>query len=170
MHQKDKLESAYHEHGGRIRSWLSSKTDGESAKDILQDVFTRAFSNIDAMEPIRDIASWLWRMAANALRDKWRRTRVRRAHNADPGMEIDEIMAAWGYDQSDNLVKAEILSALKASIRSLPHEQRMVIEAQCLSGESFRSISVRTGIPIDTLASRKRYALAKIKSAMQDYF
>ncbi len=170
MHHKSKLESAYREHGERIQSWLASKTDDEQAQDILHDVFARAFANIDAMEPIRDIANWLWRMAANAVRDSWRRAKTRNSLVEDTDGDFAEIVAGTGYDQANEAERGEILSALKASIRSLPEEQRMVIEAQCLSGESFRSIAARTGIPIDTLASRKRYALAKIKSAMQDFF
>ncbi len=64
---------------------------------------------------------------------------------------------------------AEALEALYTAIELLPAEQRSVIVAQAIRGETFASISKTTGIPIETLAARKRYALAKLKAALAEY-
>lgn len=160
----DELTNAYGEHQGRLRSWLAAKTGEEDAEDILQELFARAFANLDALEPVRDIAAWLWRSAANALRDHWRAVSRRKRRLSGDAVDLDGIVADAGFDQADRIHRELILSALRSSIASLPPEQRLVIENQALGDHTFRSLSACTGIPVDTLASRKRYALEKIRS------
>ena len=165
----DRLSGAYAEQGDRLRSWLAAHAGEEDAEDILQDVFARAFSNLDALEPVRDLAGWLWRVAANALRDHWRSAARKRRHLEPDPPELDDIVADAGWDHADRMDRERLLATLAESIRALPEGQRLVIEAQTLGGESFRSLSERTGIPADTLASRKRYALARIRSDLSSH-
>jgi len=167
---KDKVERAYRAERERMRSWLSGKVGDESAEDILHDVFARAFMNLDALEPVRDLAAWLWRSARNAVIDAWRSRSRGLSVARGSGDELDELMDDAWADAGDETARGELLEALDRAIRSLPPEQREVVTAQCLGGETFRSLSLRTGVPIDTLASRKRYALAKIREALVEFY
>ena len=69
----------------------------------------------------------------------------------------------------DGVERDETLALLADAIGALPREQREVIVTQALGGETFQSVSDRTGVPVDTLAARKRYALARLRSMLADY-
>jgi RNA polymerase sigma factor (sigma-70 family) len=164
---------AYRAEGDRIRSWLAARMGAEEAEDAFHDVLARALGDMDALEPVRDLAAWLWRSARNAAIDAWRKGRRRRRLGEEPdadapGLVEEAIAEAYG-DAPDELERRELLAALARAIGELPPAQREVVEAQVLRGETFRSISERLGVPIDTLAARKRYALARLGKALEDW-
>jgi RNA polymerase sigma factor (sigma-70 family) len=119
------------------------------------------------MEPIRDLAAWLWRCAAYALLDLWR-SRKRRG----PESEIDDVEAIFAAPYGEPALEAErgeLGAALAEALSRLPAEQREAIEALCLRGETLRELAERTGLPIDTIASRKRYGLAKLRKDLRNF-
>ena len=137
----------------------------EDAEDALHDVIVRSLVNLDAFEGVRDLSSWLWQGARNAVIDRWRK-RGRRKQSAD---EFDDFIDTMLESAVDRLEREDVLSALARAIESLPEDQRDIIVAQGLSGETFQSISERTGTKIETLAARKRYALAKLRDSLDSY-
>jgi len=161
-----RLETTYREQRPRILAWLRGRV-GDDAEDVLQDVLARAFERLDALEPVRDLGAWLWRAVRNRVIDLWR-YRGRRSDEDDPS-ELDDIVDEAWRDAYDEVEQDEILDALAEAIAALPPAQREVIVAQGLNGETFASISQRTGIPIETLATRKRSGLAKIRAALNSY-
>lgn len=163
---KRRLEGAYKVEGARLRAWLGTKLDRETAEDLAHEVFLRALANLDSLEPVRDLGAWLWRSARNAVIDAWR-SRSKRPPVAEDDFEgvVDEALAG----AHDALEREELLEALAEAIARLPPGQREVIEAQALRGESFASIAARTGTPPDTLAARKRYALARLRRTLESY-
>jgi len=165
--EAQRIELAYLREGPRILAWLGRRLGPEAAEDALQDTLTRALANLDALEPVRDLASWLWRSARNAVIDAWR-ARIRRPALED-GADLDRMLDRAMLAVHDAYERDELLDALAAAIEDLSPEQREVVEAQALGGESFASIAERTGTPIDTLASRKRYALARLRKALEFY-
>lgn len=168
MDKRKRIEAAYRESGPHLLAWLQTQV-GDEAPDVLHDVAARALANLDALEPVRDLAAWLWRAVRNRVIDLWRTRTVRRGREVpgDPDLDelVDEAWEAFGEEVEDE----ELLGALTAAIESLPSAQREVIVAQGLNGETFASLSARTGIPIETLAARKRYALAKIRRDLEDF-
>lgn len=167
MDGKKRFEGAYREERGRLIAWLTSRVGEEDAQDILHDVAARAFSNLDALEPVRDLAAWLWRSARNAVIDAWR-ARTRKPAVADLE-NFDAILDDVLMDAGDDLARRELLDALALAIEDLSPAQREVIVAQALQGETFASLSERTGVSVDTLAARKRYALARLRESLREY-
>ena len=162
---KEKLEATYMKERNRILRWMERRIGVEDAEDALHDVIVRSLVNLDAFEGVRDLSSWLWQGARNAVVDRWRK-RGRRKQSAD---EFDDFIDTMLESAVDRLEREDLLSALARAIESLPEEQRAVIVAQGLSGETFQSISERTGTKIETLAARKRYALAKLRDSLDSY-
>lgn len=170
MEAKTILIDTYHSERPRILSWLRSRV-GDDAEDLLQDVALRALANLDSLEPVRDLTAWLWRAVRNAAIDAWRKRKRRAAAGESDADERDfdeAIDEAW-LSAEDEVEREELLGALSQAIDALPAEQREVVVAQAIEGETFAHLSERTGVAIETLAARKRYALAKLRSALADY-
>lgn len=153
----------------RLLAWMSARIDAEEAEDALQDIIVKSLVNLDALEGVRDLTAWIWRSARNAVIDRWRKRR-RRRKTAGPESAAKGQADSFESIVDDRLSSVEdafeaeaLLGSLTRAIRGLPEEQREVVVAQCLRGETFQSISDRTGISIDTLAARKRYALARLR-------
>lgn len=170
MEAKRALIDTYRTERPRILSWLRGRV-GDDAEDLLQDVALRALANLDSLEPVRDLSAWLWRGVRNAAIDAWRKRRRRSAAGEADAVERDfdeAIDEAW-RSAEDEVEREELLGALAAAIDALPAEQRQVVVAQAIEGETFAHLSTRTGIAPETLAARKRYALAKLRTALAEY-
>ena len=169
MNKQQRIETAYRQSGPHLLAWLQTQV-GDEAPDVLQDVAVRALANLDALEPVRDLAAWLWRAVRNRVIDLWRARAVRAGRAAPGDPDLDELVdQAWG-EVGDEVEEEELLEALALAIEALPPAQREVIVAQGLNGESFASLAARTGVPTETLAARKRYALAKIRRDLEAFF
>ncbi len=169
MNGTSELEHAYITERSGMLAWLAIRVDREEAEDILQDVMLRAFTRLDALEPVRDLGAWLWRSLRNGVIDAWR-TRKRRKTASSPVDELDLLVDRAFRGVEDELERAEVIEALYEAIDSLPAEQKEVIVAQSLLEETFSSISKRTGVPVETLSARKRRALANLASNLKEYF
>lgn len=167
MSKRAHIEAAYLREGPRIRAWLERRV-GAEAEDLLHEVLSRALLNLDSLEPVRDLASWLWRGVRNAVIDLWRSRARRGTADLEPDAFADFVDEAWS-EAYDEVEREELLEALADAIEALPPEQREVIECQALGGETFASLSRRTGVSPDTLAARKRYALARLREELSDY-
>lgn len=163
MDRQEKVVKQYKEQGPLILRWLKTQVGPES-EDVLQDILLRALANLDALEPVRDLAAWFWRSARNRVIDLWR-VKTRQGIS----LELEEIMDPLWEDAQDALDRRDILEALEKAMEGLPPAQREVVIAQGLKGETFASISARTGIPLVTLAARKRYGLEKIREALRGF-
>jgi RNA polymerase sigma factor (sigma-70 family) len=86
-----------------------------------------------------------------------------------PEETLEEIASTAGLDPQDALVRDEMLAALEVAIDALPEAQREVLRAQALGGLTFRELALRSGVSIDTLMARKRYAVRKLAAALE-YF
>jgi len=168
MNAKPKLERTWEAERGRIVAWVSSRVGEAEAEDILQDVLVRALSDLDALTPVRDLASWLWRGARNGVIDAWRR-RSRRATSSfsDQALEVEALPDA-GRSPHEDLERREDLDRVRRAVDALPEDQREVVVAQAIDGESFISISTRTGVPVATLAARKRRAVKRLAEYLDD--
>ncbi len=168
----DTIESAYRKERNRLVGWMGQRIGKEAAEDALHDVIVRTLVNLDTLEGVRDLTAWLWRCAMRAVIDVWRKRQRRRDAGDARGTgtdELDRIIDEKILSAESRAEREEILAALARAIDGLPDEQREVIVAQSINGESFRSIAERTGVPADTLAGRKRYALAKLRQTLADY-
>jgi len=169
METMESLEEGYRKEKASLLEWLGARVGWADAEDALHDVVARSLANLDTMEPIRDMAGWLWRAARNAVTDAWRKRARRAAAGEAEADDFDAFMDDRLRDASDEAEHGELLEALYAAIDALPGPQRDVIVDQAIRGETFASISARTGVAPETLAARKRYALARLRASLEDF-
>lgn len=164
------IERTYRERGRGFLAWARRHApDAATAEDILQDAFIRALANVDALSPFEDLAAWIFSAMRNRLFDLWRGEGARRRAGAVdlPEAVLEEVATEAELDQQDRLQRDEILAALEVAIEALPAPQREVIQAQALDGVAFRELAEATGVSIDTLMARKRYAIRKLAAALK---
>jgi RNA polymerase sigma factor (sigma-70 family) len=164
------VERTYRERGRSFLAWARRHApDMETAEDVLQDAFIRALANADALSPVRDLGAWIFAAMRNRLTDLWRGEGAkRRAGAVDlPTALLEEVAEEAGLDPEDRLERNEALEALEVAIEALPAPQRDVIRAQALGGVAFKELAEATGVSIDTLTARKRYAVRKLAAALE---
>ena len=172
MDRRSDLEAAYRENRPGFLAWAAKATRSlVDAEDLVQDAFTKALARAESLGPVDDLAAWLFASVRNKVRDLWRRnqTRMKAGEIAVSDAAIAEIVAWAGLDPSELAASSELLEALYDAIEELPPEQRTVIEAQVFDGLTFKEIAETSGISPDTLAARKRYAVKRLASALQEW-
>ena len=164
------IERTYRERGRGFLAWARRHApDAATAEDALQDAFIRALANADALSPVEDLAAWIFTAMRNRLTDLWRGEGAKRRAGATELSEgiLERVAAEAGLDPQDQLLRNEMLTALEVAIEALPTPQREVIRAQALGEVAFKDLAVATGVSIDTLMARKRYALRKLAAALE---
>jgi RNA polymerase sigma factor (sigma-70 family) len=164
------IERTYRERGRGFLAWARRHApDAETAEDILQDAFIRALANADALSPVADVAAWIFSTMRNRLIDLWRGEDAKRRAGVTelPERILEEVAVEAGLDPEDRLQRNEMLAALEVAIEALPASQREVIRAQALGGVGFKELAAATGVSIDTLMARKRYAIRKLAAALE---
>lgn len=159
----------------RLRSFIRKHvTDTSEAEDILQDVFYELLEACRLMKPIEHVTAWLFRVARNRMVDLFRRKKPSSLNNP---ASIEE-----GADTFEDLLPSEdagpeatyarnlLLDALDEALDELPAAQREVFVAHELMGRSFKDISVDTGLSVNTLLSRKHYAVLHLRQRLQSIY
>lgn len=166
LREKDKLL-------GFIRNRVSSV---EEAEDILQDVFYQFVAGYDTIESLDRVTSWLFSVARNKIIDRYRRdaARPKRADlemlagtDDDAPLTLQDILPDLGNSPEDAYLRDVIWDAIMEALDDLPAEQREIFILNEIEERSFREISEETGISINTLLSRKRYAILALRKKLQ---
>ena len=143
----------------------------EDAEDILQDVFYQLVASYNVTEPIEKLTSWLFAVARNKIIDWYRK---RKPGGWDPVDEatgspvsLEEILFDPAQMPDEVYARSLIWMELADALDELPEEQRQVFVMHELEGRSFREIAESTGEGVNTLLSRKRYAVLRLRESMQ---
>ncbi|MBX3720939.1 MAG: RNA polymerase sigma factor [Turneriella sp.] len=151
-------ETVTNEKKGLISFVKNRVNSEEDAEDIVQDIFSRLLEG-NLIESIEDMTAWLYRAARNKIVDFYRRRR----HSASlDSNEAVQLTATKG--------NAAFWEKFEQALSELPAEQRRVFELNELSGKTFREIADETGESINTLLSRKRYAVMYLRARLNDLF
>lgn len=154
-----------------IRRWI---TDAGEAEDVLQETFYELVLAYRMMQPVEQAGGWLLRVARNRIIDRFRRQRARPRHvgaeaadvaQGDRG--IEDLLPAADADPESALMREMLLAEVAAALGELPPEQRAVFIAHELEGVTFRELAARSGVSINTLLSRKRYATQFLRERLQ---
>ncbi len=156
-----------------IRNRVSSL---EEAEDILQDVFFQFVAGYDTISSLDRVTSWLFSVARNKIIDKYRRDSLR-PQRADLGWQagseddlpitLAEILPDLGNTPEDTMFREVIWAAIMEALDELPAEQREIFILNEMEDRSFREIAEETGVSINTLLSRKRYAILALRRKLQ---
>ena len=153
-----------------IRRWIA---DTAEAEDILQEALFELVLAYRMLQPVEQAGAWLARVARNRIIDRFRRGgRLRpgegRADEDDAaGGGLAELLPAADGGPEAAAMREVLLAEIEAALAELPAEQREVFVAQELDGVSFRELAQRTGVSINTLLSRKRYAVRFLRTRLQ---
>ena len=147
------------------------------AEDILQDVFYQLTLGFRDLGKIRDITAWLYRATGNRIIDNYRKKRPLnvgygdRAANGEEGpLSLEEILPAIGSSPEEDELKELIWEKISDTLEELPREQRDVFIATEFEDMSFKALSEKTGIGINTLISRKRYAVLVLRKQLDELY
>ena len=159
---------------GFIAKRVSSKEDSE---DILQNVFYQFMKNDQEDNPIEQIAAWLYSVARNQIIDRSRKHREEEmpylSNKEDDGTflkELSELMPDEDQSPEMDFIRSTVWEELENALLELPGEQRTVFELTELEGIPFKEIAESTGIPINTLISRKRYAILFLRKRLYSLY
>jgi len=145
--------------------------DPDDAEDILQDVFYRLVEANRLLMPIEHVTGWLFRVARNRITDLFRKKEPDNFSEIevqdDDGLSFEDLLPSPDAGPEAAYARNRLLDELKRALAELPKEQRDVFVAQELEGLNFKEISQRTGISINTLLARKRYAVLRLRERLQ---
>lgn len=180
MSQQDEtIRRAVQQYRKRLFDFIRVRVkESADAEDILQDVFYELTSTYRVLQPVEQMAAWLFRVARNKITDRYRKHKPvlyddlhqGTGEDGEPSSFLEELLGAGedpGFLSKDN---ALIREALLKALEELPAEQREVFVRHELEQESFRDISEATGVPVNTLLSRKHYAVKFLRKRLTSLY
>jgi len=173
-------QQTFRKERGKLLSFIRGRVkSAEEAEDILQDVFYQFVTGFEAIESLDRVTSWLYSVARNKIIDRYRRDASRPrtltldgSHTSDDEspLSLQEILPDLGNTPEGTMMRDAIWEEITLALEDLPAEQREVFIQNEIEEESFREISERTGVPLNTLLSRKRYAIMAMRKRLQKFY
>ena len=171
-----------HKERKRLLDFIRQRVNSdEDAEDILQDVFYQFVNAYRMMEPIEKVTSWLFTVARNRITDLYRKKKTATFSSllpvTDEGSDddatnyfLEEIMQDATETPEAQYMRSLVWDTLNAALAELPEEQREVFNLHELEGLSFKEIAAQTGQSVNTLLSRKRYAVLHLRERLQTLY
>jgi RNA polymerase sigma factor (sigma-70 family) len=145
--------------------------DPGDAEDILQEVFYRLIEANRLLMPIEHITGWLFQVARNRITDLFRTKKPENFSEIEvddeDGLLFEDLLPSPDGGPEAEYARHRLLEELKQALSKLPKEQREVFVAHELEGRSFKELSKKTGVSMNTLLSRKRYAVLHLREHLQ---
>jgi RNA polymerase sigma factor (sigma-70 family) len=162
----------------RLGSFIRQRVaDPGDAEDILQEVFSELVESVRMVRPIEQVGAWLFQVARNRIIDRFRRrsiepfVRAPDLEGEEEGLaDVAESLPSPRAGPDAQYARRLLLEELDAALDELPSEQREVFIAHELEGRSFRELAAQTGLNINTLLSRKRYAVRHLRNRLQQIY
>jgi len=169
------IEQAVHAERKRLFDFIRRRVRNEAdAEDILQDVFYQLVTSYSLTEPIERLTSWLFTVARNKVIDWYRKRRPEAlpADEDDPSapLNLEDILFDPKENPDEVYARSLVWTELAEALDELPEEQREVFVLHELEGRSFKEIAELTGEPINTLLSRKRYAVLFLREQLKELY
>jgi len=169
------LETTVKKEERRLFAFIRRRIGNPSeAEDLLQDVFFQLAASHSVTEPIEDLTAWLFAVARNRIVDWYRKRRPAGFSPPPPPGEDPPRLEDVLFDPEDGpdraYWRAAVWSELADALAELPEAQREVFVAHELEGISFKQLAEKTGEPLNTLLSRKRYAVLYLRERLQDLY
>ena len=173
--QNDVIEKTVLRERVRLLNFIRKRvSDDEEAEDILQDVFFQFVEAYRAIESIERVTSWLFTVARNKITDRYRkkkpeplRRNIAQRDRDEEQLMLEDILPDFAHDQDDEMMRSVIWNAIEEALEELPDAQRQVFVWHEFEDKSFKEISTLTGDSVNTLLSRKRYAILHLRERLQ---
>jgi len=173
--ESEKIHTVYKTERRRLLGYISKKiADTIDAEDILQDVFYQLTIGFQDIKTIENLTAWIYKVADNRIIDLFRKKKPEsfssignNTDEEDGPMSLEEMIPDLGTSPEDEELKRMIWLTIDKTLKDLPDEQSSVFIANEFEDLSFDEISQKTGIGINTLLSRKRYAVLALRKELQ---
>src|SRR5579862_8596190 len=177
--QDRRISEAVARDQARLRNFIRKRVPDESdAEDIPQEVFYELVEAYRMMRPVRQATAWMFRVARNRITDLFRKKKpealageIRGASapssDADGALTLEDLLPSPEAGPEAAYARGVLLDELDAAIDELPEEQREVFVAHELEGRSFKELAAETGVSVNTLLSRKHYAVLHLRRRLE---
>ncbi|HEY6046077.1 MAG TPA: RNA polymerase sigma factor [Pyrinomonadaceae bacterium] len=178
MTEQDRQTSAIiAEQGFRLRNFIRRRVpDDADAEDIVQEVFFELVEANRLLMPIDHVTGWLFRVARNRIIDLFRKKKPERfsdemvENQHGEQLHIEDLLPSHDAKPEALYVRSVLLDELELALDELPDEQREVFIAHEIDGRSFRELAAESGVNINTLLARKRYAVLHLRVRLQEIY
>jgi RNA polymerase sigma factor (sigma-70 family) len=175
LEQDQRISEVVKREGSRLRNFIRRRVaDPRDAEDVLQDVFYRLVEANRLLMPIDHVTGWLFRVARNRITDLFRKKKPELFSDAasedeeGESVQIEDLLPSADAGPEALYFRNLLLDELTLALDELPDEQREVFVAHELEGRSFKELAAETGVSVNTLLSRKRYAVLHLRERLQE--
>src|SRR5437660_9771028 len=173
LEQDQRISDVVRREQSRLRNFIRRRVpDPRDAEDILQDVFYELVEANRLLMPIEHVTGWLFRVARNRITDLFRKKTPESFSEAaildgnDELLQLEDLLPSPDAGPDALYARHVLLDELELAVGELPKEQREVFVAHELEGRSFEQIAGDTGVSVNTLLSRKRYAVLRLRQRL----
>ena len=177
LEQDQRISDVLKREQSRLSNFIRRRVpDPLDAEDILQDVFYKLVEANRLLMPIEHVTGWLFRVARNRITDLFRRKKPESlsdtavANEDDERQQLEDLLPSPDAGPEALYARHVLLEELELAIDELPDEQREVIVAHEWEGRSFKEMAAETGVSVNTLLSRKRYAVLHLRERLQSIY
>ncbi|HEY3132883.1 MAG TPA: sigma-70 family RNA polymerase sigma factor [Acidobacteriota bacterium] len=175
--QDQRISEVVEREQSRLRNFIRRRVpDPRDVEDILQEVFYELVEANRLLMPIEHVAGWLFRVARNRITDLFRKMKPESfsdravADEDSQLLQLEDLLPSPDAGPEALYARNVLLDELELAVDELPEEQRQVFVAHELEGRSFKEIAAETGVSVNTLLSRKRYAVLRLRERLQDIY
>ena len=175
--QDQRISEVVERERSRLRNFIRRRVaDREDAEDILQDVFYELVEANRLLMPIDHVTGWLFRVARNRIVDLFRKKKpdtfseIAAVNDEEEMLQLEDLLPSPDAGPEALYFRGLLLDELELAIEELPDDQREVFVAHEFEGRSFKEIAAATGAGMNTLLSRKRYAVLHLRERLQSVY
>jgi RNA polymerase sigma factor (sigma-70 family) len=175
--QDGRISAAVEQEQARLRAFIRRRVpDQGDAEDILQDVFYELVQAYRLLQPIEQVGAWLFRVARNRITDRFRKRQSVSSSDLQAISEDGETLWLEDFLPSPDAgpeaayARSLLFDELEDALDELPNEQRQVFVAHEIEGLTFKQIAAETGVGVNTLLSRKRYAVLYLRQRLEEIY
>ena len=179
--QDQRISEVVQRERSRLRNFIRWRVpDPRDAEDILQDVFYELVEANRLLMPIEHVTGWLFRVARNRITDLFRKKKPESFGDAVAGFDdededgerrhLEDLLPSADAGPEALYARNVLLDEIQLALDELPEGQRAVFAAHEFEGRSFKEMAAETGVSVNTLLARKRYAVRHLRERLQDVY
>ncbi|MCG6186063.1 RNA polymerase sigma factor [Maribellus maritimus] len=178
MVKTEHVEQTFRKQNKSLLNYIRQHLPLEQAEDVLQDVFIQFFSSYEHIRSVENISSWLYKTAINRVIDLKRKKKpdlfsdkeIKNSASDDEVLHLEDILPTLNDGPEEDLFRKIIWEEIEEALDELPEEQREVFVLHEFENRSFREISRISGEKVNTLISRKRYAVVYLREKLKGLY